>query len=117
MMKTREVLSIAISWKVKMKLLLMFLLSSSFLFAGVDSQKQTYVSEEEEISEETAKNSNCKIIINIERITGIKESQTIYTSVKSKEECEKKSKPHRHNFYPKEVKSKSVEALYQGEKN
>ena len=63
---------------------------------------------------EQKKSSNCHIEINIERTTGIKDNHTIYTTATSKEECNKKSKPHRHNFYPKEVKSKTVEVIYSG---
>lgn len=71
---------------------------------------------DEEVSPETIKNSNCKIIIHTERFTGIKDNQTIYSTATSKEECDKKAKPHRHNFYPKEIKSKKVDFIYTSKK-
>ena len=68
--------------------------------------------QEEDASPEQIKNSNCKILIHTERFTGIKDDQIIYSTAGSKAECEKKAKPHRHNFYPKEIKSKDVKYFF-----
>lgn len=67
---------------------------------------------EDDLSDEQIAESNCQISIYTERFTGIKATQIIYTKAASQAECDAKAKPHRHNFYPKEIKDKKLEIKF-----
>lgn len=60
-------------------------------------------------------NTNCNIRVISERHSGVKDVQDFYTQVQSKQECEDKAKPHRHNLFPEQVKKKTVRVHFLGE--
>lgn len=101
---------------MKTFLFIFLALINSLIFAGETSKKRSPQSLEEEISAEIVDKSNCKIIINSQRFSGIEESQIIHSTVKNKSECDERAKVHSYNLYPNEIKSRNVEVIFE-EKN
>ena len=81
--------------------------------ANLDSRKpQQDVSGEESYAESVKATSNCLVTVTTVRVSGASDVQQFYSQAASKEECEKRAKPHRPNLYPDLVKSKLVSVKY-----
>lgn len=79
-------------------------------FPFATSEPIGYVQDEEE---QRTPGTNCVITIRSERKSGVKDVENLYTSAKSKAECANKSKVHRINYFPDQIKTKKVSIRYQ----
>ena len=100
---------------MKVALIFCLLISWSIKASALNNSKVQKPVPQVEETEVIPADSNCKIVINTERFTGIRETQTIHTKATSKKECQEKSAPHKYNFYPKEIKKKDVKVIYKGQ--